>query len=266
MRRLALIAATSALVASGCDKSGSSPTPPSEQPAGPAVADNGEGVSETPQTDPATPAEPETPEVAPSEPTGETGDAPVPETPAVETPTAETPTSNATDQTKQVAELPKRKFKSVNKSCGNDGGKVGTKLKGFKLQNTKGKTVGNRSFGSRVLLVNFWGTWCKPCLKELPEFDRLFRRYRKHGMTLVAIATDEEAEPVQEIATSKKLRAKMLIGGEDYAGKYGARNFPFSFVVDPKGTIVGSYYNYKPECMGKLEDDIRKALEKRNSK
>jgi thiol-disulfide isomerase/thioredoxin len=114
-----------------------------------------------------------------------------------------------------------------------------------------------------VLVLNFWGTWCEPCLKELPEFDRLFRRYRKHGMTLVAIATDEDPAPVDEFVAKRKLAAKVLIGGEAYANQYSSPKFPFTFVVDPEGVIRASYRGYKPECTGKLEADIREQLEKR---
>ncbi len=150
----------------------------------------------------------------------------------------------------------------MKSSCGRDAG-VGTKLKSFRLKDLEGKEVTNGRYRKRVMLVNFWGTWCAPCLKELPEFDRLYRRYRKAGMTLVAIATDEEAEPVKKLVAKRKLKAKVLLGGEAYAGQYGAPNFPFTYVVDTKGTIVGSYHGYKEDCMGKLEDDIRKALESR---
>lgn len=196
--------------------------------------------------EPESPTEPEPP-AEPSEPTS-------PEPPA-ETPAASGPTKTA-------SALPKPLFKNVKSSCGRDAG-VGTKLKSFRLKDLEGKEVTNGRYRKRVMLVNFWGTWCAPCLKELPEFDRLYRRYRKAGMTLVAIATDEEAEPVKKLVAKRKLKAKVLLGGEAYAGQYGAPNFPFTYVVDTKGTIVGSYHGYKEDCMGKLEDDIRKALESR---
>ena len=81
-----------------------------------------------------------------------------------------------------------------------------------------------------------------------------------------AIATDEEPEPVQAFVDSRKLSSRVLIGGEEYAGQYGAPTFPFTYVVDPQGVIRASYHGYKPECMGKLEADIREQLEKRAAK
>lgn len=160
-------------------------------------------------------------------------------------------------------ELPKPLHGKLDASCGNDPG-VGEKLKSFSLPGIEGDaTVTNGSFKGRVLVVNFWGTWCKPCLKELPEFDQIYRRYRKHGMTLLAIATDEDAEAVKDLVTEKKWGAKIAIAGEAYAGQYGSAKFPFTFVVDHKGVIQASYRGYKPECMGQLEADIREQLEAR---
>jgi thiol-disulfide isomerase/thioredoxin len=158
--------------------------------------------------------------------------------------------------------LPKPLHGKVVAACGKDDG-VGQRLKSFKLKTVDGKPVSQNSWRGRVLLVNFWGTWCKPCLKELPEFEQIYRRYKKHGLTLVAIATDEDPEPVKEYIDARKISAKVVIGAEDYAGQYGSTKFPFSFVVDKKGVIRASYRGYKPECIGKLEADVRKELEAR---
>jgi peroxiredoxin len=162
----------------------------------------------------------------------------------------------------EPAALPDPVYTKVDKKCGKDPG-VGERLKAFDLPTSDGGKVTQGTYRGRVLVVNFWGTWCKPCLKELPEFDALYRRYRKHGMTLLAIATDEDATAVNEFKKKRRLAAKLAIGGEDYAGKYSSTQFPFTFVVDEKGVIKSSFRGYKPECMGKLEDDIRKELDKR---
>ncbi len=169
------------------------------------------------------------------------------------------PTPEPSDPVAKL-ELPKPLHGKLDASCGNDPG-VGERLKSFSLPAIEGdETVTHSTFKGRVLVVNFWGTWCKPCLKELPEFDQLYRRYRKHGMTLLAIATDEDPKAVKDLVTEKKWGAKIAIAGETYAGQYGSAKFPFTFVVDHKGVIQASYRGYKPECMGQLEADIREQL------
>jgi thiol-disulfide isomerase/thioredoxin len=160
-------------------------------------------------------------------------------------------------------ELPKPLHTRLDAACGKDPG-VGERLRSFSLPGIEGaEPVTPGTFRGRVLVVNFWGTWCKPCLEELPEFDQLYRRYRKHGMTLLAIATDEDAQAVKELVTKRKLGAKIALAGEAYAGQYGSPKFPFTFVVDHKGVIQASYRGYKPECLGQLEADIRAQLEAR---
>ena len=157
--------------------------------------------------------------------------------------------------------LPTALNPKIDSSCGNDPG-VGTQALPFALKTPEGKDINLASYRGKVVLLNFWGTWCKPCLKELPEFDRLYRRYRKHGMVLIAIATDTEPEKVVEFATERKLAARLALGGEPLAEQYASTSFPFSLVIDDKGQIRGSYRGYRPECTGKLEQDLRTALER----
>lgn len=140
---------------------------------------------------------------------------------------------------------------------------VGTKVKSFRLPSVEGeKTISPTGYRNRVVLLNFWGTWCKPCLEELPEFDRLYRKYRAHGLTLVAVATDEEPKLVQEFIDKHKLRARIALAGEEAAGVYNRPNFPFSFVIDGSGKIVAAYDFIDSSCMGDLEQVIRDELEK----
>lgn len=265
----------------GCTPKGTAQSPEPE-PAVAEVTDGGadatSGTTETPGTSGPGQESPADPGAEASDPPGQVDPATEPATPTAEAEpaTAEPATADSgaaepsgpspKSEPKPVVatlELPRPVHGKVDATCGRDAG-VGQSLKSFSLPGLEeGKTITNRTFRGRVQVVNFWGTWCKPCLKELPEFDQLYRRYRKHGMTLLAIATDEDAQAVKETITKKRLGAKIAIAGEDYAGQYGSPKFPFTFVVDHKGVIRGSYRGYKPECMGKLEADIREQLQVR---
>ena len=140
---------------------------------------------------------------------------------------------------------------------------VGSEVLPFELPSVEGdKLISPAGYRGRVMVLNFWGTWCKPCLAELPQFDQLYRKYRAHGMTLVAVATDEEPELVDEFIAKHKLKAKVALSGEDAAGAYGRPNFPFTFVVDGQGQIVAAYQFIEDECMGDLEQVIRDELAK----
>lgn len=245
MTRLRLVAlATFSLVVS-CSKTDAGAVPPSDAVA---VIDP-EPASDAPPTETVPAAYAPDTEPAPRD----RADSPDPVAPPA--------TKDLPDQAS--FKLPEPINASVKASCGKHPG-VGQKLKSFKLPRTEaGKTYSNASFRGRVVLVNFWGTWCKPCLKELPRFAQLYRRYRKHGLTLLAIATDEDPDAVKDTLAATKIKAKVAIAGEAYAGQYESPDFPFTFVVDHQGIIRGSYFGYEPECMGALEADIRAQLEKR---
>jgi peroxiredoxin len=208
-----------------------------------------------------TPTEPEPSEAGPSddEVVAATDDQDTDADAQAEPATAVTATAVAATEREP---LPKPTHKLSKATC-QQRFSVGEKVKGFRLPSVDGdKTISPNGYRKRVLLLNFWGTWCKPCLEELPEFDRLYRKYRKHGLTLVAVATDEEPEPVQAFIDKHKLKAKIALAGEAAAGAYNRPNFPFTFVVDGAGNIVAAYEFIDGNCMGDLEQVIRDELEK----
>ena len=206
-------------------------------------------------------AEPVEPAVEPDATTDPAQPPPVTDTaPTTDTPPPATAPPVAADPQPAADGLPPALHTKVDARCGRDPG-VDTPAKPFSLKTPDGKQIDLASYRGKVVLLNFWGTWCKPCLKELPEFDRLYRRYRKHGLVLIAIATDTEAPKVLEFAKERKLAAKLALGGEPLADQYESTNFPFSFIIDAKGKIQASYRGYRPECAGKLEQDLRSQLE-----
>jgi peroxiredoxin len=212
-----------------------------------------------PSTDPQTVTDPQT--ITDPTPTGDppavTTD-PVATDPPADPPPADTPPARTSPGGKEP--LPTALNTKINDTCGKDPG-VGTAARPFNLKTPEGKDISLASFRGKVVLLNFWGTWCKPCLKELPEFDRLYRRYRKNGLVVIAVATDTEPDKVKEFATQAKLATKLALGGEPLSQQYDSPNFPFSFVIDGKGVIQASYRGYRPECSGKLEQDLRSQLE-----
>lgn len=94
----------------------------------------------------------------------------------------------------------------------------------------------------KILLVNFWATWCPPCLKEIPEFVKLQAEYQDRGVQFVGIAL-EDKQPVQDYQSRMKVNYPLLIGGEDaaiLAQRLGnvINTVPFTVIVDQQGKIV----------------------------
>ena len=155
-----------------------------------------------------------------------------------------TPSAPTVEAAAASGSLPAPLFGEVAPGCGAAAG-VGEPVKNFKLPSVTGKSISPEYYRGRVMLLNFWGTWCKPCLEELPEFSRMYRQYREHGMTLVAVATDDDRNAVAAMVEEHKLVGKIAYEGEATAEQYGDRPFPFTF--DHK-------------CLGAVEHDIRAQL------
>jgi len=97
------------------------------------------------------------------------------------------------------------------------------------------------SFEGRVVLLNFWATWCPPCVEEMPVLDRLAADWSDQGLRVVGVALDERSA-VQQFAADHGIRYPLLIGGRDaYAlvRDYGnARaTLPYTVVIDRDGTV-----------------------------
>ena len=110
----------------------------------------------------------------------------------------------------------------------------------FSLRNLKGNMEGLDDHLGKVIVVNFWATWCVPCVKEMPSFENLYRRYRSLGLTLLAVSLDKgDSTKVQEFADKHKLSFPILLDTKGVAEKlYPSFSIPFTYVIDKQGRVV----------------------------
>lgn len=110
----------------------------------------------------------------------------------------------------------------------------------FTLRNLRGNLEGLDDHSGKVIVVNFWATWCVPCIKEMPSFETLYRRYRSKGLTLLAVSLDKEgSSKVQEFVGKYKLSFPVLLDTEGIAEKlYPSFTIPFTYVIDKRGRVV----------------------------
>ena len=113
------------------------------------------------------------------------------------------------------------------------------------LRDLKGGSQTLQSWRGRVLVVNFWATWCAPCRVEIPEFVRLQGRYGPQGLQFVGIAFDQP-QPVEDFAREFRINYPLLIGGLDTMAlmrECGNRSgvLPYSVMLDRQGNIAGRH-------------------------
>jgi thiol-disulfide isomerase/thioredoxin len=111
-------------------------------------------------------------------------------------------------------------------------------------------------------MVHFWATWCVPCIRDIPELNRLAAAYEPAGARILAVALDT-ATPgeLRQIAKLYGIRYTVLIGtGEVAQGFGGVGSFPTTFIVDSEGMIVEKSVGVAPELIRRAEARLRSLI------
>ncbi len=108
----------------------------------------------------------------------------------------------------------------------------------FTLSDLQGKTWHLRDLHGKVVLVNFWATWCPPCRKEMPDLDALYKKFKDQGFVILAIS-DEDAAKVAPFIAEKKIGYPVLLDpGRKVHEQFIVEGIPKSFVYDREGKMV----------------------------
>ncbi len=122
-----------------------------------------------------------------------------------------------------------------------------------------GRTISLASLKGKVVIVDFWATWCPPCREEIPHFVELYKTYAPQ-LEILGLAMDEEgAEVVTPFVEKHGVRYPVALSTEALADAFGGvRGLPTTFVIDPEGRIVKKYLGYQPP--EGFEQDVRALL------
>lgn len=136
---------------------------------------------------------------------------------------------------------------------------VGTQMADFTLPALDGKKqVAFSSFKGKVVLLNFWASWCGPCRKEMPAFDVMYQRLKGKGFEVVSLTVDKEpADAAKFLAAVGTPAFTILIDSKaQVMGRFDIISMPTSFLVDKTGKIVQRIEGFSEEKLGELEKQI----------
>lgn len=139
-----------------------------------------------------------------------------------------------------------------------------SKLLALQLPDLAGKSQSLSQWKGQVLVVNFWATWCPPCLKEIPEFVAVSEKMAAKGVQFVGISIDKP-DKVKVFREDNGVSYPLLIAGletMDLANDFGnrAKGLPFTVILDREGRL--HHVKLGPLSGDELEDIIQTALEK----
>ena len=126
-------------------------------------------------------------------------------------------------------------------------GAVGAEAFDFSLTDSEGRTVALSDFEGKVVVLDFWATWCPPCRKEIPGFVALQDKYRDQGVEVVGVTLDDSWDPVHPFMKSYGINYTIVKGDAGVVTQYGGfRGIPTTFVIDRDGIIRKRHEGYGP--------------------
>ena len=127
----------------------------------------------------------------------------------------------------------------------------------FSTEDAAGNPVDSTSFRGKLVVLNFWATWCPPCRLEMPAMERLYQEFRGKGLEIVAVNFMESREQVQAFAEEQKLTYPMLLDGKaEIAEQYGVMRLPETVLIGRKGEVLAKSIGYKDW----YKDDVRELV------
>ena len=119
----------------------------------------------------------------------------------------------------------------------------------FSLKSLDGKIIRLSDFKGKVVILDFWATWCPPCKAEIPSFVSLYNKLGKDGLVIIGAAVDEPGR-VAQFVKDNSVTYPVVLPDQTVTDAYGGiRGIPTTFVIDKRGKIVRSYTGYRPEMV-----------------
>jgi peroxiredoxin len=112
----------------------------------------------------------------------------------------------------------------------------------FALKDSSGNTISLTDYRGKVVLLDFWATWCTGCKMEIPWFSEFQKAYRARGFAVVGISMDESGwSVVKPFLTETHVPYPILLGDDPIAQRFGIQSLPDTFLIDRRGKVAAAY-------------------------
>jgi cytochrome c biogenesis protein CcmG/thiol:disulfide interchange protein DsbE len=133
----------------------------------------------------------------------------------------------------------------------------------FVLKDVSGKKVALSQFRGKVVLLEFWATWCPPCRATVPELTAIQEKYSGSGLVVLGVSLDEGEDLPAKLSSfteEYKINYPLLIGNEETERAYDVRSIPMTFLIDRQGKVVASYMGYIDNLAAVVSEQMDKAI------
>ena len=136
---------------------------------------------------------------------------------------------------------------------------IGSTFPDFSETDVEGKPISISNYKGKIVLVDFWATWCGPCIGELPNVLKTYEKYHGKGFEIVGISLDSDKSKLTSFTKSKNMPWQQYFDGQGWKNKvgqkYGVRSIPATYLIDKEGKLLAK--DLRGEA---LEQAVAKAL------
>jgi peroxiredoxin len=143
---------------------------------------------------------------------------------------------------------------------------IGNRAPSFTVTDTDGKKVSLSELSGKIVILDFWATWCAPCKASTKELETLHEKYKARGVVIMGVSMDtgkSAAGQVREFAGKNGLTYRMLMDDGQMSKAYAVRNIPAAFILDQQQKILKIYPGYLPGLGTMIEKELDGLLQGR---
>lgn len=152
-------------------------------------------------------------------------------------------------------------FAACNRDNNNNAGS--DKAPDFSFNDVSGNKIKLSDFRGKVVMLEFWATWCPPCIESIPAMKTVYEKYKDRGFVLLGISVDRGNDAGSKVSSFVKENAisyPVFLEDGNLSSAYGANSIPMSFIIDKNGHITVRHTGFIPNLVGTLSQEIEALL------
>jgi thiol-disulfide isomerase/thioredoxin len=146
--------------------------------------------------------------------------------------------------------------------CGSNQKSVSPTSKGtdFTLDQLGGGKITLSALKGKVVLVDFWATWCPPCRAAIPHLVNMYNTYKDQGLIVLGVSLDQDKNTIPPFVSENKITYPILYGNNEVARAYDVQGIPTLVIFDKKGKQSFREVGFSDENIGTLEQKVKELL------